>query len=336
MGGTNWSDQHYDDRVKLRATVARDAGISPRDAAFGHDHAVKTGKAKAGVHPTLDPRGVKFRESRDSDVHPEAVPVAALLDVTGSMQQVPVTIQADLKKLLGLLIRKGYLEHPAILIGAIGDATSDTTPLQVGQFESGIEIEDNLTNLYLEGEGGGQMTESYELALYFMARHTVHDHHEKRGLKGYVFAIGDEMPYPLVKRSEVEEIIGERIERDIPVKDIVAEVKEKYHLYYIIPRMTSNFDNTQVRNTWRELVGENVILLDDPGAICECIATQIGLVEGKIDSPDAAEEDLVEAGTSRKTARAVSRALVPVGAETPRGGVQKVPDSGKPSGLAKF
>ena len=104
---------------------------------------------------------------------------------------------------MGLLLRKGYLAHPQILIGGIGDATCDRAPLQVGQFESGIEIDEDLAKLWLEGGGGGQQTESYELAMYFMARHTSIDCLEKRGQRGYLFLIGDEMPYPKVKRKEV-------------------------------------------------------------------------------------------------------------------------------------
>lgn len=46
------------------------------------------------------------------------------------------------------------------------------------------------------------MTESYELAMYFMARHTSIDCYEKRGKRGYLFMIGDELAYPKVKRHE--------------------------------------------------------------------------------------------------------------------------------------
>src|SRR5262249_20618935 len=143
----------------------------------------------------------RVRESRDSDVHPESHAVAVLLDVTGSMQTVPRILQKSLPRLMGLLIRKGYLEHPQILIGAVGDATCDSAPLQVGQFESGIEIEEDLGRLFLEGGGGGQVTESYELAMHFLAHHTSLDCVEKRGKKGYAFLIGDEAPYPRVKRQ---------------------------------------------------------------------------------------------------------------------------------------
>ena len=62
----------------------------------------------------------------------------------------------------------------------------------------------------LEGGGGGQMRESYELAMYFMARHTSLDCHEKRGKRGYLFIIGDEMPYPNVNPQQVSRILGDR------------------------------------------------------------------------------------------------------------------------------
>src|SRR5436309_1730677 len=182
MGTTRWSDEHYHDLAKLRARAGRDA--------FEHDHAIRTGMVNRGVHQKMNPRGVQVRESRDSDAHPESHAIAVLFDVTGSMQKVPRILQQNLPRLMGLLIRKGYLEHPQILVGAIGDATCDTAPLQVGQFESGIEIEEDLGKLFLEGGGGGQLTESYELAMYFMSRHTSIDCWEKRRKRGYLFIIG--------------------------------------------------------------------------------------------------------------------------------------------------
>ena len=94
------------------------------------------------------------------------------------MQAVPQILQHNLCRLFDLLVQKKYLADPALLVGGIGDATCDIAPLQVGQFESGNEIEDDLSRLYLEGGGGGQRTESYELALYFLARKTAIDCHE--------------------------------------------------------------------------------------------------------------------------------------------------------------
>src|SRR5215469_12638751 len=217
MGSGAWSTNVYDAARRMRGGAS----------AFKYSD---SGARK--VHPDLDPRGITVRESRDSDEHPTSLAIAVLFDVTGSMQGVPRVLQARLPQLMGLLIRKGYLDHPQILIGAIGDATCDAAPLQIGQFESGIEIEEDLGKLFLEGGGGGQVTESYELAMYFMARHTAIDCHEKRGKKGYLFIIGDEAPYPQVKRQEVKKLIGDKLQADVPVEDMIEELEQTYEVYF--------------------------------------------------------------------------------------------------------
>jgi hypothetical protein len=300
MGGTRWSDDHYRDRAKVRARTGKDA--------FEHDEAIRKGQAEARVHAKMNPKGVKVRESRDSETHPESHAVAVLFDVTGSMQGVPRILQENLPRLMGLLMRKGYLEHPQIMIGAIGDATCDLAPLQIGQFESGIEIEEDLSKLFLEGGGGGQVTESYELAMYFMARHTALDCYEKRKKRGYLFIIGDEAPYSYVKRKEVRELIGDGLQTDIPIKEVIAELEQRYHVYYVIPKMTNHWGNKEVHRTWVELLGQHVLRLEDPAGICELIAASVGVCEGKADLDHLADE-LRDAGASKDVARAVSKTL---------------------------
>jgi hypothetical protein len=303
MGGTIWSDDHYRDRAKLRARTGKDA--------FEHDDAIRKGLVDRAVHPKMNPRSVRVRESRDSAAHPRSHAVAVLFDVTGSMQGVPRVLQANLPKLMGLLIRKGYLEDPQILVGAIGDATCDAAPLQVGQFESGIEIEEDLGKLFLEGGGGGHITESYELAMYFMARHTALDCFEKRGQRGYLFVIGDEAPYPKVKRKEVLHNIGDGLQTDLPVEEVIAELQRTYDVYYVLPKMTQHWDNQTVNRRWVKLLGQNALRLENPAAICELIASTIGIAEGKVDLEHMAD-DLVEAGSSADIAQAVRNTLVDI------------------------
>ena len=124
------------------------------------------------MHPTLDPYGLTVRESRDSAEHPDSNPILISLDVTGSMGAVVRGIHRDLPHLHELLLGHKYIPHPQILFAAVGDATCDRVPLQVGQFESDNRMDQNLENMILEGGGGGQKTESYELAMYVAARHT--------------------------------------------------------------------------------------------------------------------------------------------------------------------
>lgn len=284
MGSGIWSTDVYSAAASYRAAKGA--------SAFAYSDS-----GARSAHPDLDPHKVALRESRDSDEHPNSLAVAVLFDVTGSMRGVPRTLQTKLPDLLGLLLRKGYATDPQILFGAIGDATCDRAPLQVGQFESDNRMDEHLGRILLEGGGGGQMSESYELAMYFMARHTSIDCFEKRGRRGYLFIIGDELPYPQVKRREVERVIGERLRRDIPTKDLVAELTRIYDVYYILPAGSSYAGDSRVLAAWRELLGQNVLELDDLDAVCETIALTVGLGEDAIDLREGLD-DLDEIGSN--------------------------------------
>ena len=297
MGSGIWSTDVYDaaDRYR-RATGA---------SAFAYsDSGART------VHTALDPKGVGKRESRDSDEHPDSVAIAVLFDVTGSMGSVPRVLQQKLPQLLGLLLRKGYVKDPQILFGAIGDATCDRVPLQIGQFESDNRLDEDLGRFVLEGGGGGQMTESYELAMYFMARHTSIDCYEKRGKRGYLFIIGDEQAYPRVKPGEVRDVIGDKLGEPIALRAIVDEVRRMYDTYYILPAGSSYAGNTTIIDFWKDLLGQNVIALDDLDAVCETIALTVGLGEDSIDL-DEGLEDLREAGSAATAT--VGKALARIG-----------------------
>src|SRR5215831_9704083 len=270
MGSGRWSTNVYDAAARFRAATGT--------SAFAYSDGGAT-----RVHPALDPHGVTARESRDSAEHPQSLAIAVLFDVTGSMRHVPRALQERLPQLLGLLLRKGYVKHPQILFGGIGDATCDRAPLQVGQFESDNRMDDDLGRILLEGGGGGQKTESYELALYFMARHTEIDCYSKRGKRGYLFLIGDEMACPRVKRREVSAIIGDGLRADIGVAELVAEVTRTWDTYYILPEGASYAGDRQVLRFWRGLLGQNVIELADLDAVCETIALAVGLGEDAID-----------------------------------------------------
>jgi hypothetical protein len=299
MGFSNWSDAAYDSRQNQRQTT--------NQTAFTYDQQVRqSGVVK--VHDQMNPHDVT-RESRDSDDHPNSLSIGVIFDVTGSMGTVPRVLQTKLGALMRLLIQKGYVDDPQILFGAVGDAYTDSVPLQMGQFESGLEMDDELGKIYLEGGGGGQVHETYELGVYFMARHTVIDCYEKRGHKGYLFTIGDEKPYAVVRRQHVQDLIGDALEHDIPVEQIVAEVQRRYEYFHIIPTNTSHGENPEVQGRWKELLGERVLLLADEAAVCETIALAIGLCEGSVDNLLSGADDLIQAGYDPVAASSAATAL---------------------------
>jgi hypothetical protein len=293
MGSGKWSTNVYEAATRFR----RRTNASP----FGHSDGGAT-----NVHHHLDPYGVGLRESRDSLEHPESLPIAVLFDVTGSMDTVPRTLQGKLPELLGLILRKGYAGHPQIMFGAIGDATCDRAPLQVGQFESDNRMDEDLGKILLEGGGGGTMSESYELAMYFMARHTALDCYEKRGRRGYLFMIGDEMAYRRVTAREVRTFVGDELAENLDTADLVTELRQMYDVYFIIPQGAFHSRNRQVLRSWQELLGQNVLHLDDLGAVCETIALTVGMAEGAI-RLDEGLDHLREFGST--AGPSVSRAL---------------------------
>ncbi len=256
----------------------------------------------------MDPKGV-LRESRDSAEHPESTAIAVLLDVTGSMRNSPRVMQKKLCELMALLLRKGYVTDPQILVGAIGDATCDRAPFQVGQFESGVEMDEDLGRIYLEGNGGGNSYESYELAMWFMANQTSTDCFEKRGKKGYLFIIGDEKPGKNLMKEQVERVLGQTIENDIPLEDVFKQVQEKWEVFHIRPAGTGHYNDPRYSEPWTDAIGQNVLYVDDPNLTCEMIASAIALCEG-IDLDDAMT-DLgdVDLGDSVEV---VTRALTPL------------------------
>lgn len=231
-------------------------------------------------HALMNPKGLKVRECRDSADHPEALGIIFSLDVTGSMGDIPhLLAKQELPKLMKLITDCGIAD-PQVMFMAVGDATSDKAALQVGQFETTAELMDQwLTWSYLEGGGGGTGHESYELAFYVAAQHTDMDNWVKRKKKGYLFMTGDELPYPAVSRHQIEALLGEKLDEDIPIEEVIAAAAETYHLFFLIPDQARA---QKVGGRWRELLGDHVIRMDSPKDTCAVAAALVGLTEKRI------------------------------------------------------
>jgi hypothetical protein len=307
MGGTaSYSHDLYASRSA--STKAAGTGM------FTHDHAVKSGTAKTATHKTLDPLtpnsvGKIVRESFDSDNHPESLAIAVMFDVTGSMSTVPRTFVEKLPKLMAALVKKGYIEHPHVLFGAIGDARFDKSPLQIGQFESGNEMDEAIGNIHLESGGGNNDGESYDLALYYMARHTDLDCVKKRAKKGYLFMLGDEPILTEVSKAQVKRIIGDDLQDDIPLEDILKEVNEKFEVFWILPSGTQGWNRASIQTQYEKLFGERFLKLENPADVCELIVSAIGVTEG-YDIHDIAST-LKSVGSSKASVDGAITAITP-------------------------
>lgn len=232
----------------------------------------------------LDPKGVKTRESRDSDEHPASTAIIVDIDVTGSMGMLAETIA---KKGLGTLFQeildRKPVTDPQLMFMANGDARYDRAPLQVSQFESDNRIVDQLEKIWIEHGGGGNDSESYDFPWYFAAKHTSIDCYDKRGKKGYLFTIGDEQsPYGLTKQH-IKDFIGDDIQEDLSAAELLKMAEQKYHVFHIIVEEGNHCSSheDEVFSSWAKLMGQRALHLSDHTRLAEVIVSAIQLTEGE-------------------------------------------------------
>lgn len=315
MGYSRYSDEAAEARVESRVREGK-AAVSSYTAD------IAAGVAPAKVHNDLDPKGLVFRESRDSAAHPEAVPVILVLDETGSMGRVIRQIQKSVRSLMKLLVAKRYLPHPHIMVIGVGDFPNrERAPLQVSQFEADDKIEASIDSIFIEGSGGEYGQESYQNAAYVAAFKTRTDHFEKRGQRGYMFIFGDEENHDF-KVSEVQSLIGTADERGLQpmtTAQVYEKAAEKYQIFFVLPKKASGGSNEGIVQHWQKLIGaQNVLRLEDENAAGECVAAQIGICEGTTDA-DGIAKDLTDIHGAGAGTHALIRAVTGSISTTGRG-----------------
>lgn len=262
MGHTSYS---YTDRI----VRAESLGYYTKSSSE-----IFTQQKEQRVHESMQSQGIVLRESRDSEEHPNTVPIIVALDVTGSMGHIPHHMIKDgLPTLVSTIIQRG-IKDPALLFLAIGDHECDQYPLQVGQFESGDEELDMwLTRTYIEGRGGGNDGESYGLAYYFAANHTQLDA-TKRGAKGFLFTIGDEPFLKSYPKSALKEVMGTSVvaeKNSYSMEELLKQAMKTYEVFHI--SLEHGYRDTD--SGWKELLGDHLIVVKDYKEIPKIIAEKV-------------------------------------------------------------
>lgn len=240
--------------------------ISRSERAASEGYSFKSAReifTQRNINNAMNPHGITVRESRDSAEHPNSVAIILALDVTGSMGSIPHHLVKDgLPKIMGRIIQSGTPD-PQLLFLAVGDHECDSSPLQVGQFESSDELLDKwLTSVYLEGGGGGNAGESYLLAWYFAALHTSIDCFEKRRQKGFLFTIGDEPTLPEAPAQSLSRLMGQGQQQTWSAAELLDKARQLYHVFHLHIRETSSGSRQEVMDGWKQLMGGNLIILE--------------------------------------------------------------------------
>lgn len=231
------------------------------------------------------PINIKVRESCDSEDNPNSTPIAIFLDVTGSMGSVLTEAAKGLGKLFEEIYDRKPVSDPHIMYGGIGDVNYDEYPIQVTQYEADIRIAQQMKDIYFERGGGGNDNESYSAAWYFCAMHTAIDSLTKRGKKGFLFTIGDELPSQPLTRSQIKKFFGDDIQKDNYTSEELFElVSKKYEVYHLIIAQGSycrSCGKDEVMRQWNNIIGQNAIMVTDYTKISEIIVSILEVRAGK-------------------------------------------------------
>ena len=242
------------------------------------------------LDPMLDPRDA-FRESCDSEEHPNTVPVILALDVTGSMGQAAVEVAKQLNVIMTKLYEK--VTDVEFMILGIGDFAYDRCPLQVSQFESDIRIAEQLDKIFFEFGGGGNSYESYTAAWYFGVNHVRLDAW-KRGKKGLIITMGDEGINPYLPANALTNYIGRPVNQDVNTEALYNQTLEKYDVYHLFVNHRFGVNNSYIK-TWENFMDKEhfkVVKMDRiSDTIVDIVKRHAGkdaLVKAKAELPMAA------------------------------------------------
>lgn len=288
MGTTRWDDSKWSAYSSFTSAKSADTIFVSR-----------------GLHEDLDPKKITIRESRDSIENPNSTPIIVGFDVTGSMGMIPeYFVKTGLGKFFTEVLDRKPVSDPHLMVMGIGDFNFDRAPLQVSQFEADLTIADQLEKVYLEGGGGNNDSESYDMAVYFAAYHTTTDCFEKRGKKGYLFTIGDEMAPSGTDKILVEKHTSDKVQSKVLFKDTLEAAERMYNVYHIIVAEGSYARRhlDAVKKSWTELLGQNAVVLDDYHSLSELLTSLIEINEGR-------DKDDVIKSWSGSTAVAIASAV---------------------------
>jgi len=315
--------------------------FSPTDYGKGVKRLIDTGKVfgrsaiasvsgdYGNVAKILDPKEMKngLRESCFLPGVDDVMPIIVSIDGTGSMQKIPLHIQKELPKLLETVVEEGLSDHPNLLFMCHDDETVvENAAFQISQFEiEANKLVESLNELIIPGQGGGNNSEAYHLAIYAAANHTRLESYEKNGEKGFMFLIGDEEPYfgglDTAKHGTspelIKDVFGASVQSDVPMLESLKKVLQRFHFFVIRPGDTSHGKDKRITRNWQELMKraggnpQNVLEVEQTDAIIPTMVMSIGLTKG-MDADELVDVLNTKGASGVKVAAEATSSIVPV------------------------
>lgn len=218
-------------------------------------------------------------------------PLVIACDVTGSMGEWPATIFSKLPYLD--LEGKEYLgKGMEISFAAIGDAYCDKYPLQARPFDKSKNLEKRLKELVIEGGGGGQTCESYDITALHYARNVS----MPNAINPLFIFIGDEGLYEFVDKFQAKEFANVAIEGKLSTKALMQELRSRYSVYLVrkpygdISSDGEDSTNKRIHKQWAEYLGaDHIAILPEAGRVVDVI---FGILAKETDRVSYFEKEL--------------------------------------------
>lgn len=233
-------------------------------------------------------------------------PIVVAIDGTGSMGNDAYIIYDKMPMFYGQILMQGYLEDPAISFAVVGDAYSDQAPIQICDFEQGTALDEWLKKLWIEGNGGGQSKESYDLTAYYYANYC----DLKNATLPFFFFIGDEGYYTKTEGGFINSHIGGK-KTDVPAGTTFKKLNEMFNVF-LIHKPYSSSEDSAILEQWKKVVNpERILILEDSKAIVDVMLGAIALLS-EARGLDDYLEDMKDRDQTKDRIKLVEKALSPL------------------------
>jgi len=260
--------------------------------------------AQSSLHPNLDPKNWS-----DSYIQTHSrSPIIFGLDVTGSMGEWVKIIYEKLPMFYGQIMIQKYLEDPAISFCAIGDHEASFAPLQVTPFAQGLETDDQIKKLFLEGGGGGNSKESYELVAYFYLNKC----ELLNSQFPFLFITGDEIFFEKISKDALAKFLGVENTDTKESSSIEAfkELCKKFNVFHIRKSYGDPQKEKDMTKKWSEAIGpERILDVTNPKACIDVILGAIAITSGSRNLEEYIK-DMRDRGQTNERVKEVTKALI--------------------------
>ncbi|MFC1697382.1 hypothetical protein ACFL1H_03550 [Nanoarchaeota archaeon] len=220
-------------------------------------------------------------------------PLVIACDVTGSMGDWPATIFSKLPYLE--LEGKEYLgKDMQISFAAVGDAYTDSYPLQIRKFCSGTGLKKRLEELIIEGHGGNQQRETYDLAALYYSKNC----DMPNAIKPVFIFIGDEGLYEKVDKHQAKEWTNIELTKDLTYEGVLKDLQKKFSVYLIRKPYDRGYGNEmgptdkKIYKQWSDVLGaDHISLLPSADRVVDVI---FGILARETNRYEYFEEEITD------------------------------------------